>query len=185
MVRDNAKKVVSLLNEMDRRVVMLTGDNEKTAKLIGDSLGIEQVIAGVMPKDKTYQIKKLMDSGRNVMMVGDGINDAPSLASANIGVAISSGTDIANNSASVILMSNNLMGIIYLMKISKKTIRNIKQNLFWAFFYNICMIPIATGIFTKWGINMNPMIAGFAMTISSLTVVFNALRLRKIKLEEE
>ena len=185
LVRDNAKKVVSLLKEMDRRVVMLTGDNEKTAKLIGDSLGIDQVIAGVMPKDKTYQIKKLMDSGRNVMMVGDGINDAPSLASANIGVAISSGTDIANNSASVILMSNNLMGIIYLMKISKKTIRNIKQNLFWAFFYNICMIPIATGIFTKWGININPMIAGFAMTISSLTVVFNALRLRKIKLEEE
>lgn len=185
LVRDNAKKVVSLLKEMDRRVVMLTGDNEKTAKLIGDSLGIDQVIAGVMPKDKTYQIKKLMDSGRNVMMVGDGINDAPSLASANIGVAISSGTDIANNSASVILMSNNLMGIIYLMKISKKTIRNIKQNLFWAFFYNICMIPIATGIFTKWGININPMIAGFAMTISSLTVVFNALRLRKIKFEEE
>ena len=97
MVRDNAKKVVSLLNEMDRRVVMLTGDNKKTAKLIGDSLGIEQVIAGVMPKDKTYQIKKLMDSGRNVMMVGDGINDAPSLASANIGVAISRGTEIPKN----------------------------------------------------------------------------------------
>ena len=141
------------------------------------------MIANVLPQDKTNKVKELMQSGKNVMMVGDGINDAPSLATAHIGVSISSGTDIANNSADIILMSNNLISLLDLIKISKKTIRNIKQNLFWAFFYNICMIPIAAGLLAKWNISMNPMIAGFAMTISSLTVVFNALRLKTIKLE--
>ena len=118
-------------------------------------------------------------------MIGDGINDAPSLATANIGVSVSSGTDIANNSADVILMNDNLLNILNLITISSKTIRNIKQNLFWAFFYNICMIPIAIGLLSRWDINMNPMVAGFAMTISSLTVVFNALRLKKIKIRRD
>ena len=182
IVRDNAKKVIRELEVLGKQVIMLTGDNELTANVVAKELGIHEVIANVLPRDKTNRIKELMQSGKSVMMVGDGINDAPSLATSSIGVSISSGTDIANNSADVILMSNNLLSLVHLIKISKKTIRNIKQNLFWAFFYNICMIPIAIGLFSNWNINMNPMIAGFAMTISSLTVVFNALRLKRIKL---
>lgn len=184
IVRDNAKIVIKSLEELDKEVVMLTGDNEKSAKIIAKELGIKKVIANVMPKDKTNVIKKLMYDNM-VMMVGDGINDAPSLVTANIGVSVSSGTDIANNSANVILMNNNLMGLVNLMIISKKTIKVIKQNLFWAFFYNICMIPLAMGVLTKFNISMNPMVAGFSMTLSSLTVVFNTLRLRRIKLRRD
>lgn len=184
IVRDNAKIVIKRLEELDKEVVMLTGDNEKSAKIIAKELGIKEVIANVMPKDKTNVIKKLMYDDM-VMMVGDGINDAPSLVTANIGVSVSSGTDIANNSANVILMNNNLMGLINLMIISRKTIKVIKQNLFWAFFYNICMIPLAMGVLTKFNISMNPMVAGFSMTLSSLTVVFNTLRLRRIKLRRD
>ena len=126
-----------------------------------------------------------MNNSKKVMMVGDGINDAPSLVTANIGVSVSSGTDIASNSADVILMNDNLYNLLNLIKISDKTIKNIKLNLFWAFFYNICMIPIAVGLFSKFNINMNPMVAGFAMTLSSLTVIFNALRLKKVKLRRD
>lgn len=182
IVRDNAKSVIRELKK-SKRIIMLTGDNELTAKIVAEELGIDEVIANVLPKDKTNKIKELIKSGKSVMMVGDGINDAPSLATANIGVSVSSGTDIANNSADVILMSNNLVSLLHLIKISKKTIRNVKENLFWAFFYNICMIPIAIGLLSTWNINMNPMIAGFSMTVSSLTVLFNALRLKGIKLE--
>lgn len=184
IVRDNAKIVIKRLEVLGKEVVMLTGDNEKSAKIIAKELGIKKVIANVMPKDKTNAIKKLMHDNM-VMMVGDGINDAPSLVTANIGVSVSSGTDIANNSANVILMNNNLMGLVNLMIISRKTIKVIKQNLFWAFFYNICMIPLAMGVLTKFNISMNPMIAGFSMTLSSLTVVFNTLRLRRIKLRRD
>ena len=184
IVRDNAKIVIKRLEELDKEVVMLTGDNEKSAKIIAKELGIKKVIANVMPKDKTNVIKKLMHDNM-VMMVGDGINDAPSLVTANIGVSVSSGTDIANNSANVILMNNNLIGLVNLMIVSRKTIKVIKQNLFWAFFYNVCMIPLAMGVLTKFNINMNPMVAGFSMTLSSLTVVFNTLRLRRIKLRRD
>lgn len=185
VVRDNAKRVIEELKGLNKQVIMLTGDNTLTAKAVAKELGINKVIADVLPKDKANKIKDLMKSGKTVMMIGDGINDAPSLATADIGVCVSRGTDIANNSADVILMSNNLISLVHLIKISKSTIRNIKQNLFWAFFYNACMIPIAVGLFSIWGININPMIAGLAMTISSLTVVFNALRLKKIKLERD
>ena len=184
IVRDNAKIVIKRLEELGKEVVMLTGDNEKSANIIAKELGIKKVIANVMPKDKTNVIKKLMHDNM-VMMVGDGINDAPSLVTANIGVSVSSGTDIANNSANVILMNNNLMGLVNLMIVSRKTIKVIKQNLFWAFFYNVCMIPLAMGVLTKFNISMNPMIAGFSMTLSSLTVVFNTLRLRRIKLRRD
>ena len=183
IVRENAKSVIRELKRFNKEVIMLTGDNVLTANIIAKELGINQVIANVFPKNKTNKIKELMQSGKRVMMIGDGINDAPSLATATIGVSLSSGTDIANDSADVILMSNNLMSLVHLIKISKVTVRNIKQNLFWAFFYNICMIPIAIGLLSRWNIFMNPMIAGFAMTVSSLTVIFNALRLKKIKLE--
>lgn len=185
VVRDNARKVIKELKNLNKQVIMLTGDNEVTAKVVADELGIDTVIANVMPKDKVNKIKELMNSNKKVMMIGDGINDAPSLATASIGISIASGTDIANNSADVILMNDNLFSIINLIIISSKTVRNIKQNLFWAFFYNVCMIPIAIGLFSKMGIDMNPMIAGFMMTLSSLTVMINALRLKKIKLRRE
>ena len=183
IIRKEAKEVIKKLNNMNKNVIMLTGDNEITAQVIAKELGIKEVIANVLPKDKAEKIKELMNNNKYVMMVGDGINDAVSLVTANIGVALSSGTDIANNSADVILMNNNLINIINMFHISKKTITNIKQNLFLAFFYNICMIPLAIGLLSKWNINMNPMLGSIAMTLSSITVVLNALRLKNIKLE--
>ena len=183
IIRKEAKEVIKKLNNMNKFVIMLTGDNEITAQVIAKELGIKEVIANVLPKDKAEKIKELMNNNKYVMMVGDGINDAVSLVTANIGVALSSGTDIANNSADVILMNNNLINIINMFHISKKTITNIKQNLFLAFFYNMCMIPLAIGLLSKWNINMNPMLGSIAMTLSSITVVLNALRLKNIKLE--
>lgn len=184
IIRDNAKKTISKLKKMDIDVVMLTGDNEKTANVIAKEIGVNKVVSNVLPTEKTSYIKKLLEKGKKVMMVGDGINDAPSLASASIGVSVGSGTDIAASSSDVILMNDNLEKIVTLIKISHRTIINIKQNLFWAFFYNICMIPLATSLLKPWGLSMNPMIASAAMTVSSLTVVFNALRLKKIKIEK-
>ncbi len=181
IVRDNVKNIISKLKKLNKKIIMLTGDNEKTALIIANLVGIDHVIASVMPKDKVDVIKKLIAQGSNVMMVGDGINDAPSLATSNIGVSVNGASDIATDSSDVILMSDNLEKIISLIDISKKTIRNIKQNLFWAFFYNILMIPIAMGILKPFNIVMNPMLASLAMTISSLTVVFNALRLKRWK----
>ena len=179
VVKENAKEVVKKLKEKNIKVVMLTGDNENTAKVMADEIGIDEVIANVKPKEKAEKIKELKKDGL-VMMCGDGINDSVSLVTADIGVSISTGTDIAMDSSSVVLMSDNLDRINDLITISKKTIRNIKQNLFWAFFYNVCMIPIAMGMFSTLGIRMNPMFGAFAMTLSSLTVVLNALRLTKI-----
>ena len=177
VIKEESKKVVEDLKNRNIQVIMLTGDNEKTANAIAKQLGIEKVVANVLPNQKAEEIKKLKEQGL-VMMCGDGINDSVSLVTADIGVSISSGTDIAMDSAEVVLMNDNLEKIEELIEISKKTIRNIKQNLFWAFFYNLCMVPIACGILQPFGITMNPMIAAFAMTISSLTVVLNALRLR-------
>ncbi len=183
VIRTNVKKVIRKLKQMNKEIIMLTGDNEITANLVAKELEIDKVIADVLPKDKTNVIKSLIESGKKVMMVGDGINDAPSLACADIGVSINSGTDIALDSADVILTHNELFDIVNLINISKKTIRVIKQNLFWAFFYNVCMIPIAMGLLHPFNIVMNPMVASLAMTISSITVMINALRLNKIKIE--
>lgn len=182
IIRPSAKEAIKELKRLDKEVIMLTGDNKETATKIAKELGINNIISNVMPKEKTNEIKKLLNDNKKVMMIGDGINDAPSLKTASIGVSISSGTDIATNSADIILMNNNLISLLNLLKISKKTILNIKENLFWAFFYNICMIPVATGLLSTKGIVMNPMIAAFAMTASSLTVTINALRLKKLKL---
>ena len=179
IVRENAKATVQELKALNMEVIMLTGDNETTANQIASKLGIDQVIADVLPKEKVSAITKLLTQGKKVMMVGDGINDAPSLAKATIGVSIKSGTDIAADSSDVILMDDGIEKIPELIRISKKTIRNIKQNLFWAFFYNLLMIPLAIGLLKPWHITVNPMIAALAMTCSSLTVVFNALRLKK------
>ena len=178
VVKENAKKVVAKLKEQHINVVMLTGDNEKTAEYIASELGINNVIANVKPREKAETINKLKKYGM-VAMCGDGINDSISLVTADIGISISTGTDIAMDSSSVVIMNDNLDKINELISISKKTITNIKQNLFWAFFYNICMIPIAMGVFSKIGVKLNPMLAALAMTISSLTVVLNALRLRR------
>lgn len=178
ILKDNIENVIKELKDKNINVVMLTGDNEKTAEIVAKQIGIEKVIPNVTPKEKAEKIKELKKDGI-VIMCGDGINDSISLVTADIGVSISSGTDIAMDSASVILMNDNIEKINELMEISEKTIKNIKQNLFWAFFYNICMIPIACGILENIGIEMNPMVAAFAMTISSLTVVLNALRLKK------
>ena len=182
-LRHNAKDVIKKLKKQAKKVGMLTGDNLQTAKIISKDLALDGVKASLLPKEKTEIIKRMLASGKKVMMVGDGINDAPSLATSTVGVAVGSGTDIANNSSDIILMNDNLENILNLFTISKKTIKNIKQNLFFSFFYNILMIPIAMGLFSKFNIVMNPMIAALAMTLSSLTVVFNALRLRRIKLE--
>lgn len=183
--REDAKIIVANLQKLSKEVILLTGDNSVVANRLAKKIGISKVIANVYPKDKAKVISDLIKDDKKVMMIGDGINDAPSLATATIGVSISSGTDIATNSADVILMNDKLNNIIKLMYISKRTIKNIKQNLFWAFFYNILMIPAAAGLLTKFGIRMNPMLASLAMTISSLTVVLNALRLKKIKLGDD
>ena len=158
---------------------MLTGDNKDTAEKIGKELGITKVIANVLPKEKAEMIKNLKLQNKNVMMCGDGINDSPALANANIGVSVKSGTDIAMDSSDVILTKNDLNSILNLIDISKKTIRIIKQNLFWAFFYNALMIPIAIGILKPIGISISPMVASLAMVFSSITVILNTLRLKK------
>ena len=180
IVRENSKEVISKLNKNKIETVMLTGDNTQTAEKIAKEIGITTVISNVTPREKTEVVKKLKVEGKYVMMCGDGINDSPALASSNIGVSVNSGTDIAMDSSDVILTRNDLNSILNLINISKKTIRNIKQNLFWAFFYNSLMIPIAMGLFSKWGVTINPMIASFAMVISSLTVTLNALRLKRL-----
>lgn len=179
MIRDDVQKVIKQLNENNIETIMLTGDNKQTAEKIAQKIGIEKVISNVLPSQKVEEIKKLKQEGKYVMMCGDGINDSPALASANIGVSINSAADIAMDSAEVILTRNDLSGIINLIKISKKTIRNIKQNLFWAFFYNTLMIPIAIGLLKPIGISINPMIASLAMVFSSFSVTLNALRLKK------
>lgn len=178
VIKEETRNTIKKLKEQNIDIVMLTGDNEKTAKMIASQVGIDNVFANLTPKEKAEQIKELKKNGI-IMMCGDGINDSVSLVTADIGVSISSGTDIAIDSANIIIMNDNLERIIDLIKISSKTIKNIKQNLFWAFFYNTCMIPIACGIFCFVEISINPMMAAFAMTISSLSVMLNALRLRE------
>ena len=183
IIRENVIDVISKLNKEKIETIMLTGDNENTAKKIAKEIGISKVISNVLPAQKTEVIKKLRSENNFVIMCGDGINDSPALASADIGISVNSGTDIAMDSSDVILTKNDLNGILNLINISKKTVRNIKQNLFWAFFYNVLMIPIAMGVFSGLGITITPMIASIAMMFSSITVILNALRLKNIKLK--
>ena len=182
IVRDNIKDVIKKFNDNNIEVIMLTGDNEVTAKIIAGELGITKVISNVLPKKKASTIKDLVSKGRKVIMVGDGINDAPALVNSTIGISVNDGTDVAMDSANVILMNNDISNILDLIKISKKAYLIIKENLFWAFFYNLLMIPIAIGLLENYGISMSPMFASIAMTISSLTVVINSLRLSKMKI---
>ena len=183
IVKENAKELISVLNKNKIETVMLTGDNKETAEKIAKDIGITKVIANVLPEEKAKVIKELKKENRYVLMCGDGINDSPALASSDIGVSVNTGTDIAMDSSDVILTKNNLISIMNLITISKNTIRNIKQNLFWAFFYNALMIPIACGLLKPIGVSINPMIASLAMVLSSLTVILNALRLKRIRID--
>ena len=179
IVRKNAKNVIENLKKRNIKTIMLTGDNKETAEKIGKELGIDKVISNVLPSQKSETIKQLKEDGNKIMMCGDGINDSPALTNADIGVSVKSGTDIAMDSSDVILTKNDLDSILKLIKISEKTIKNIKQNLFWAFFYNCLMIPVAIGMLKPIEISINPMIASLAMVFSSFTVILNALRLKK------
>lgn len=180
-VKESAKELVECLNKNNIEVVMLTGDNEKTANLIADEIGITHVISNVLPNEKAEKIEELRKNDKRVMMVGDGINDAPSLVKADVSVSLEEATDIAIDSSDVVIMNSDLTKIYTLLNIGKKTLKVIKQNLFWAFIYNIIMIPIAAGVLTKLDIMLNPMYSALAMTISSIAVVLNSLRLKRIK----
>lgn len=180
-MKDDSAQAVGELQEMGIRVVMLTGDNEKTALAIGEQAGVDDVIAGVLPDGKESIIKDLQKQGK-VIMVGDGINDAPALTSADIGIAIGAGSDVAIDAADVVLMKSSLRDVPAAIRISRATLRNIHQNLFWAFFYNTLGIPLAAGVFVGLGLTLNPMFAAAAMSLSSFCVVTNALRLNFCKI---
>ena len=174
-IKKDITDTIKKLEKLDKKIIMLTGDNEKTARAIAKQIGIENIISNVNPEQKLAKIKEL-NKNNNVAMVGDGINDSPSLKAAIVGISVENGTDISADSADVILLNENMDNIVKIFDLGKRTIRIIKENLFWALFYNVCMIPLATGLLP---IALNPMIASLAMTLSSLTVVLNSLRLLK------
>ena len=183
VIKEDSPQAVRELQNMGIRVVMLTGDNERTAKAIGRQAGVDEVIAGVLPEGKELEIRKLKAQGKTAM-VGDGINDAPALTRADIGVAIGAGTDVAIDAADVVLMKSRLLDVPAAIRLSRATLRNIHENLFWAFFYNTIGIPLAAGVFIPLGLTLSPMFGAAAMSLSSFCVVSNALRLNLFKLRD-
>lgn len=186
VVKPTSKNAIASLKRMGIDVIMLTGDNKRTAEAIRRQMGIDRVVAEVMPQDKENEIRRLQEQGKKVAMIGDGINDAPALARADVGIAIGAGTDIAIESADIVLMKSDLNDAVTAIRLSKSVIRNIKENLFWAFFYNTIGIPIAAGVlYTAFGLVLNPMLGAAAMSLSSVCVVTNALRLKFFKPDQE
>jgi Cu+-exporting ATPase len=180
-IKDNAPAAVKKLRDMGLKVVMITGDNKRTAEAIAKQVGIDEYRAEVLPEDKVGVVKDLQKEGLVTAMVGDGVNDAPALAASDVGIALGSGTDVAVESGGIVLIRNNLMDVSTAIELSKRTYSKIRQNLFWAFFYNTALIPVAAGVLIPWGIQMNPIFAAGAMAMSSITVVTNSLLLRRWK----
>jgi len=182
-IKESTPEAIDALHKEGIRIVMLTGDNRITAEAVARKLNIDEVIAEVLPDQKSEVVKKLQREGRIVAMAGDGINDAPALAQAHVGIAMGTGTDVAMESAGITLVKGDLRGIVRARRLSKATMRNIKQNLFWAFIYNTLGVPIAAGVlYPFFGILLSPVFAAAAMSFSSVSVVANSLRLRKVKI---
>jgi Cu+-exporting ATPase len=181
-VKENSVQAIERLHQMGIEVAMITGDNTRTAEAIARQVGIDRVLSEVLPEDKASEVKVLQQDGKRVAMVGDGINDAPALAQAEIGIAIGSGTDVAMESADIVLMRSDLMDVPTAVELSQATIKNIRENLFWAFAYNTLGIPVAMGVLHLFGGPLlNPMFAAAAMSLSSVSVVLNASRLKRFK----